>query len=239
MNPTVNPSPALKLITIDLDDTLWPCAPVIRNAEATLYAWLEEQAPRLTAAHDPASLRADRGALMRAQPHLAHDLTLVRRLALAERLVAFGYPQALAEAATEVFRVARNQVTPYADVVPVLTRLRERFCLISVTNGNAEVHNTPLRGLFHRSLTAAEAGAARPDPALFRLALDWAGVDATEALHLGDDPLRDIAPARALGMRSVWMNRMALDWPVDLPPPEREVDDLVALADWLEVAERS
>ena len=32
---------AFRLLTIDLDDTLWPCAPTIKRAEAVLYAWLE------------------------------------------------------------------------------------------------------------------------------------------------------------------------------------------------------
>lgn len=225
--------PAPRLITIDLDDTLWPCATVIRAAEETLYAWLTATAPRLTAVHDVASLREHRVALMRAQPGLAHDLTLVRRLSLAALFEEFGYAPDLADAATEVFRVARNRVTPWPEVATVLRHLGSRYRLVSVTNGNAEVHETPLRGLFHRSLTAAEAGAARPDPALFRLALDWAGVGPEAAVHLGDDPLRDIAPAQALGMRAVWMNRGGAPWPADLPPPEHAVADLAAFADWL------
>jgi putative hydrolase of the HAD superfamily len=98
-----------------------------------------------------------------------------------------------------------------------------------VTNGNSEVARTPLRGLFHRSLTAAEVGAAKPDPAMFAAALDWAGVEPVRALHLGDHPYLDVQAARDIGMQAVWVNRDGASWPSDLDPPSAEVTDLGAL----------
>lgn len=224
----------IRLITIDLDDTLWPCAPVIREAEEALYAWLASRAPRLTAVHDADSLRLHRVALMRERPDIAHDVTAVRLAALRALMERFDYPARLADEAMVLFQQRRNRVTPYADVSPVLARLRERCRLVSVTNGNAEVRNTPLSDAFDRSLTAAEAGAAKPDPALFKLAMAWAGVDVDETLHLGDDPLRDVEAARTLGLRAVWVNRNGATWPEMLAPPELEVTDLYGLARWLD-----
>jgi len=227
----------IRLITIDLDDTVWPCAPVIRNAEQALYAWLTARAPRLTAFHDADSLRSHRFALIRERPDIAHDVTAVRLFALRALMDQFGYPQQLADAAMVEFQQCRNRVTPYADVRLALARLRKRYRLVSVTNGNAEVYNTPLSDSFHRSLTAAEAGAAKPDAALFQLAMDWAGVGVDETLHIGDDPLRDIEAARKHGLRAVWVNRDGLSWPEELAPPEFEVRDLHALAHWLDCQE--
>ncbi|MGB5734071.1 MAG: HAD family hydrolase [Thiohalocapsa sp.] len=224
----------IRLITIDLDDTVWPCAPVIRDAEQVLYAWLAARVPRLTAVHDADSLRLHRIALMRERPEIAHDVTAVRLFALRALMDEFDYPESLAEEAMTLFQQRRNRVTPYADVRPALARLRERYRLVSLTNGNAEVHNTPLSNSFHRSLTAAEAGAAKPDPALFERAMDWAGAGIDETLHIGDDPLRDVEAARGLGLRAVWVNRDELSWPDQLAPPELEVRDLHALADWLD-----
>jgi putative hydrolase of the HAD superfamily len=54
--------------------------------------------------------------------------------------------------------------------------------------------------LFSAIVTTAEAGAPKPDPAVFRLALDRLGVDASRALHVGDEP-GDEAGAAAAGMR--------------------------------------
>ncbi|MGD8207928.1 MAG: HAD family hydrolase [Thiohalocapsa sp.] len=230
--------PPLRLLTIDLDDTVWPCAPVIREAEQALYAWLAAQTPRLTEAHDAASLREHRRALMQMRPDIAHDVTAVRLLAMRALMTEFGYPAALADEAMALFRSRRNQVQPYAEVAAALARLRRRYRLVAVTNGNAEVDETPLRGCFHRSLTAADAGAAKPDPALFRLAMDWAGVDAGQTLHVGDDPLRDVEAARRLGLHAVWVNRRGACWPAELAPPEHEVVDFGQLADWLDPRQR-
>ncbi|TVQ92374.1 MAG: HAD family hydrolase [Chromatiaceae bacterium] len=226
-------SQVYRLITLDLDDTLWPCAPVIAAAEAALQQWLREQAPRLAAAHDPDSLRAHRMALMRVRPEIAHDLTRVRRESLAALLRAFGYAEDLADAAMLRFRQARNRVEPYADVIPVLGRLRQAHRLVSVTNGNAQLAQTPLRDCFDRALTAAEVGAARPDPALFEQAMAWAGVGPAATLHVGDDPRCDIEAARRIGITAVWINRNGRAWPRDLPPPAHQVSDLHGLAAWL------
>lgn len=228
-----DPGP-VRLITIDLDDTVWPCAPVIQAAEQALLAWLGAQAPRLVERFDAAALREHRRALMTERPDIAHDVTQVRLLSLRALLAELDYDIALADAAMELFRRRRNRVEPYTDVPPVLARLRERHRLVAVTNGNADVHETPLRDAFHRALTAAEAGAAKPDPALFQLAMDWAGVGPAETLHVGDDPVRDVEAARRLGIKAVWVNRASQPWPEDLAPPQLTVDDLHGLARWLD-----
>lgn len=219
----------LRLITIDLDDTLWPCAPVIQAAEQAHYDWLAERAPRLTAAHDLSSLRSHRRALMRERPDIAHDVTAVRQVALQVLLNAHGYPATLADDAQAVFRQARNRVEPYPDVTPVLARLRRRCRLVSVTNGNAQVHETGLRDSFDRCLTAGEVGAAKPDPALFLEAMAWSGAAPSQTLHVGDDPYLDIQAARAVGIVAVWVNRHQQTWPAELEPPLFEVQDLHAL----------
>ncbi len=227
----------LRLITIDLDDTVWPCAPVIKAAEAAHYAWLAAQAPRLTERHTLDSLRAHRRDLMRARPELAHDVTALRQAALLSLLVEFEYPEQqaaeLTQGAMAAFRVARNQVQPYADVVPVLARLRRHCRLVAVTNGNAEVEQTPLRDAFDRCVTAAEAGASKPDPAIFELAMDWAQATPAQTLHIGDDPALDVEAARVLGLAAVWVNRAGNAWPAELEPPLQEVAELNALEAWL------
>jgi len=225
---------AFGLLTIDLDDTLWPCAPTLRRAEAELYAWLERTAPRLTAAWTQEAMRRHRRELMVSLPEIAHDLTAVRRHSLRELLAAHGYDAALADAAMARFLTYRNRVEPYADVIPALRVLGAEYPLVSVTNGNADVARTPLRRLFDFSLTAADVGARKPDPALFHGALRWSGVTPERALHLGDDPYRDVAAARRFGMTAIWINRGAGSWPAELEPPTGELRDLRPLQSWLE-----
>lgn len=225
---------ALRLIVVDLDDTLWPCAPVIRAAEEALWAWLAPRAPRLSARHDLATLRTHRIGYARTHPEVAHDITALRRDALADALRASEDDPALAKSAVEVFVAARQRVEPYPDVPDVLARWRERYRLVAVSNGNADVERTPLRGLFHHAFSAAAVGAMRPDPALFRAAVEHAGVAPAAALHVGDDPVNDVAAARAFGLRTAWVNRSGRDFPADLPRADVEVPDLGTLATWLD-----
>lgn len=228
-----------RLLTVDLDDTLWPCAPTIRQAEAVLYAWLEQFAPRLTDACGLEAMLIHRHDLMAARPQIAYDLTVVRRESLRGMLSAHGYDMALADTAMSLFLEQRNRVEPYADVIPALRQLGTDRRLVSLTNGNSDVERTPLRGLFHHALTAADVGAQKPDPALFLGALQWGRAFPEQALHLGDDPYKDVEAARRLGMQAVWVNRSGKAWPNDLDPPAAEVADLAELGRWLEGFERA
>jgi FMN phosphatase YigB (HAD superfamily) len=62
-------------------------------------------------------------------------------------------------------------------------------------------------------------GASKPDPAIFQYALDALGIDPARTGFVGDSLDRDIAPAKALGMRTFWVanSRQAL------PPPAADV----------------
>jgi putative hydrolase of the HAD superfamily len=223
----------IRLICFDLDDTLWPCHPVIHAAEAECYDWLDRQAPRLTAKYSQQQLREHRIALGRVRPEIAHDMTALRLSSLAILLCAEGYPIETAHRASDVFRAARNRVTPYAEVIDALQLLRGRYTLVSVTNGNSQIAHTPLHASFDHSLSAADVGAAKPDPAIFHAASAHSGVPLETFLHVGDDPLRDVQAARGLGLSTVWVNRNAVAWPVELAPADREVTDIGELAELL------
>ena len=222
------------LITVDLDDTLWPCLPPILRAEEAVYAWLGRVAERVVAVHDLESLRAHRRALMRARPEIAHDVTAVRRESLQQLLREFGYAPALAHEGSRLFLRHRSRVDPYPDVRPALQALSGDHCLVSLTNGNTEVERTPLRGIFDFSFNAAGVGAAKPDPRLFRAALEQTGSAPRQSLHVGDEPYLDVQAARAAGMSAVWVNRAERQWPAELAPPDAEVLDLNELQRWVE-----
>jgi putative hydrolase of the HAD superfamily len=60
-------------------------------------------------------------------------------------------------------------------------------------------------------------------------------VPAQQILHVGDDPSMDVAGARDAGLRTAWLNRDGARWPDDMgEPPELDLRDMTALADWLE-----
>ena len=90
-------------------------------------------------------------------------------------------------------------------VVPVLERLRgTRLRLGVVANWDCalpgHLERLGMDRFFDTVVTSARAGAAKPDPAIFRLALAELGVGPGRALHVGDDPVDELG-ARAAGMR--------------------------------------
>ncbi len=220
-----------KLLLFDLDDTLWPCRPTIARAERILHAWLCEQLPGLREAHDIDSLRRLRQDFMRRHPELTHDLTRVRLESLRELCRDYDADSQIAEQGARLFCRERNRVTPFPDVIPVLTKLRARHTLASLTNGNADVEQTPLRGLFHVNITSIEVGVAKPHPAMFTAAGEITGIAAEHTLMIGDDIQRDIEPAAALGMRTALIQREAVDNPAS--PADLIASDLAELAEWL------
>jgi putative hydrolase of the HAD superfamily len=56
-------------------------------------------------------------------------------------------------------------------------------------------------------VTSAGAGARKPDPAIFARALELAGCEAAEALHVGDTAVEDVEGARAAGIPALLIDR--------------------------------
>ena len=64
-----------------------------------------------------------------------------------------------------------------------------------------------LNGLLDGTVTSAETGSRKPDPGIFGAALELAGCDPAEALHVGDTAEEDVAGAKAAGIRPLLIDR--------------------------------
>ncbi|MFO8003604.1 HAD family hydrolase [Thioalkalivibrio sp.] len=211
----------IRCITFDLDDTLWPVMPAIHRAEARFYDWLRAHAPGVCERYTPEALVAARGAFMRAAPASErHDLTSLRKRWL--RGIAAETdtcPERMASEGFEVFWLARNEVEPDPEAASVLEMLGRHFRIGAISNGNADVFRTPLGQFFDFAVPAAEAGVAKPDPAIFRRAARHAGLPSEAILHIGDDPVCDVLGARNAGMHSGWFNPGTSAWRHEAPRP--------------------
>ncbi len=222
----LNPA-QVRAITLDLDDTLWPIMPTLERAEARLQSWLEAQAPATANQWRlPEHRRALRAEVMREHATHAHDLSHLRREMIALALRRAGDDAALAEPAFEVFFAARQCVECYADAWPALQRLAARYPLVSLSNGNADLHRVGLGAHFKAQVSAREAGVAKPDPRIFGLAAEVAGVAPHQVLHIGDDAMLDVLGALDAGMQTVWVNRERQDWVHAPRQPHLTVTDL-------------
>ena len=70
---------AIKLLTFDLDDTLWPCMITIMRTEESLHQWFSKHHPNIVQRYSIKQLRHKRQQLAQAHQHIAHDLTALRK----------------------------------------------------------------------------------------------------------------------------------------------------------------
>ena len=227
-------STALRALSLDLDDTLWPIWPAIERAEAALEAFLLERCPRTAAMYPVARMRELRDRIAEQYPEHAHDFTRQRKLSLAEALRNAGDDEVHVEDAFTAFYAARNAIEFYPDALAALDRLAARWPIAALTNGNADLQQIGIADRFTVFVTAREAGHSKPDAPIFHATCTRLGLAPHEVLHVGDDPLLDIVGAARAGMRTCWINRRAAKWPMDLPPPDLQFTTLDALADWLD-----
>ncbi|HEY2790386.1 MAG TPA: HAD family hydrolase [Gaiellales bacterium] len=128
-------------------------------------------------------------------------------------------------------RLARCR--PYPDTVAALDALRGRVRLAVVTNGMddhqlAKLDACGLTGRFDAIVTSQAIAASKPDPRIFRAALDQLGCRAEAAVMVGDNPLRDVAGAQQAGLRGVWVDRDGGD--ARGVVPDARITDLGGLA---------
>ncbi len=217
-------------ISIDLDDTLWPIAPVIERAEQALGEWFLENCPR-SVPDGGAEAGGIRKEVLQRHPDRRHDFAFLRRAGIALLLERGGYDVALVETAYRAFLSVRNEVELYDDVLPALDQLAGRYTLLAVTNGNADLVQIGLSEYFSCTIRASDVGVAKPDEEIFAAAAAAAGLPPERVVHVGDAPREDVYGARQAGMHPVWMNRLKRDWPGGSAEPVQisVLDELAAL----------
>jgi putative hydrolase of the HAD superfamily len=108
----------------------------------------------------------------------------------------------------------------YPEVAEVLEALRSRFDLAVISNFDGRLRmileHLGVSRFFSHVFLSSEIGADKPDPEIFRRSLRLSDVAPEEALHVGDDPVRDWEVARRAGLATFELRR-----------PENSLHDLL------------
>jgi HAD superfamily hydrolase (TIGR01549 family) len=149
---------------------------------------------------------------LKRHPELLHDESIWHRFT-EEIFVRMGGPETIAdECATEIeaaWGVSEN-FELYEDVLPVLEDLRRSQLRIAVvSNGIRDLtefvahHRLDVDAI----VDSRSHGRVKPHPTIFQSALERLGVNAEDAVMVGDSIEEDIEGARALGMRAILVDR--------------------------------
>jgi putative hydrolase of the HAD superfamily len=99
----------------------------------------------------------------------------------------------------------------YPDVPGVLEKLAPRFRLAVISNFDGRLRlilqHLGISKFFSQVFISSELGADKPDPEIFRRALNMMHLNADEVLHVGDDPERDWKVAKEAGLSVFQLDR--------------------------------
>jgi putative hydrolase of the HAD superfamily len=210
--------PLPRAILFDLDDTL------IRAYAQPEEAWrrlLHVFAPHLDA-HDDAALEKVRIAIMEESRTFWNDqaaaakwrlnIPEARRLAVRAGLKRLNKSdEALADKIADAFtEMRRNEYRLYPDAHATVDALRERGVKLAlVTNGasdlqRAKIERFDLAHRFHHIQIEGEFGQGKPEPAVYRHALERLGCEACDAWMVGDNYEWEVVAPQKLGMCGIW-----------------------------------
>ncbi len=154
-----------------------------------------------------------------------NEISPLARRSDAERLAFFArYEQILLESAglsvsldlaRQIWQIAINVPKDFIlfdDTLASLKGLSEQGYRIGLISNlrrdmNQLCRNLGLAPYVEFCLTSADAGAEKPDPAVFIAALERARVSPDEAIHVGDQPRSDVVGAKAAGIHPVLLDR--------------------------------
>ena len=166
--------------------------------------------------------------------HRAHTpYREIGRISLSHALERAGVAHTQEEVKSLVAEIERLQ--PFPDVVAALARLRTKYHLVILSNGDPDMLEAirPHLGIeFDRIISVAAAGSFKPHAATYRKAAELMAARPEEILFVANHAF-DCVGAKAAGMRTAFVDRRKRpfgDWPYQ---PDLVVGDLRELADRL------
>ena len=197
-------------LSFDLDDTVWDPRPALMAADKAQWQHLTARFPNLSAHFTKDRVMGCRKRVIDKSPMIVGDVTALRIEVMEQLLLSLDVSTQTATSAAQdafaAFMAHRNEVVLFPDAIDVLSELAERFTLIAITNGNADVYKTALGRLFKLAFRADEVGSAKPDAKIFEVAMSAASCTSQEMIHIGDSTETDVNGARNAGVTPIWFN---------------------------------
>jgi putative hydrolase of the HAD superfamily len=178
----------------------------------------------------------DQAEYVRAVIELDGDGYAPRRELFAGTLARFELPAELADTLLPDYRAGfPGACVLFPDALQTLSSLRAAGLKLGlITNGSVRMQSGKLRCLalepaFDTVLISDGEGVSKPDPEIFRRALERLGTNASDAVFVGDHPDVDVSGARAAGMKAVWRRDRTVSRTVEADAIIEELGELLPL----------
>lgn len=117
--------------------------------------------------------------------------------------------------AAEIWKAVREipyQMSRYDDVLPAMDLIKQQGLTLGVISnmnapGNRLAEDMGLTPYLDLVVTSGEVGMEKPHPPIFHEALRRAGVEAGDAVHVGDQLSSDVDGARNVGIQPILLDR--------------------------------
>lgn len=198
----------IRVVSFDIDDTLYDFWSASARA-------LEFVAARMRAETGDGATGPDAreviGDLIVEADEMANPcvcLPELRRRAFARTLKRHGLNSAaLPEELNGIYLAHRfENLTLFPGAREMVEEIARSYRVVSVSNGEQDIAQFGLERHFDFVLLARDAGVDKPDPRIFRMAMDRAGCAPEEFVHVGDSESSDVAGAKSAGALAVWFN---------------------------------
>jgi 2-haloacid dehalogenase len=171
------------------------------------------------------------------EPELEQDGSLPYRSVQTEALIRLAEDEGLSIPEGEADALARSlpDWEPFPEVHDALAELRHRgWNLVILSNTDRDLIEASMRRIgvpFEFAIVAGEIGSYKPSHAHWEQFFEKTTADRDNHVHVAASLFHDIAPARELELKTVWINRLD---EAPKPKPDRELRDLTSLPDTLD-----
>jgi 2-haloacid dehalogenase len=171
------------------------------------------------------------------EPELEQDGSLPYKAVMSEALIRLAEEESLAmpEGESEALVRALPNWEPFPEVPEALAEVRHRgWNLVILSNTDRDLIEESMKRIgvpIDLAIVAGELRSYKPALAHWEHFFEVTTADKDHHVHVAASLVHDIAPARELGLKTVWINRLGEKAE---PKPDRELSDLSELPDTLD-----
>ena len=198
------PYSQIKLISFDLDNTLYDNAPVIQLAEQKSKEYLATEFKKQNQVFEYQSFTEYRNQLVLSEKNLGDDqpskyenLSNLRQHVLVRFCNKLENGLTIATKAFELFIDYRNKIVIEAKVSELLKRISKQYIIVSVTNGNCDANLLSIGEIFQKNYSPVAGYRAKPNPQMLNQIFEDFDLNPSQVLHIGDRDDSDGQAARS------------------------------------------